>query len=140
MMDVENGSGQQRRRGRPRIRRRLSEFGSLRCYGPRCLVPVEEEPVTLLPEEIEVLRLIDLDGMEQEEAASFLGVSRRTVWKDLHDARRKVTDALVNGKIIEVSGCMRQGGDECPKTHEFLCPRDAHVCPRIVHDDTDESL
>ena len=97
--------------------------------------------MVLLPEEFEVIKLIDLEGMEQEEAASFLGVSRRTVWKDLHEARRKVADALVNGKMIEVSGCLRQGGDECPKNHEFLCPRDAHVCPRTpFHDDEDVSL
>ncbi|ABD41866.1 HTH DNA-binding protein [Methanospirillum hungatei JF-1] len=113
----------------------MSENGMLRCYGPRCEVLGEIEAVVLLPEEIEVIRLIDLEGMEQEEAASFLGVSRRTVWKDLHDARRKVADALVHGKMIEVAGCVRQGGNECPKNQEYLCPRDAHICPRKGPDD-----
>jgi len=47
----------------------------LRCYGPRCEIPTVVETVVLLPEEIEVIRLIDLEGMEQEEAASYLGVS-----------------------------------------------------------------
>ncbi len=135
MMPMNGEEGQQRRRGRPRIRRRMSENGMLRCYGPRCEVPGEIEAVVLLPEEIEVIRLIDLEGMEQEEAASFLGVSRRTVWKDLHDARRKVADALVHGKMIEVAGCVRQGGNECPKNQEYLCPRDAHICPRKGPDD-----
>ena len=135
MMPANGEEGPQRRRGRPRIRRRLSESGMLRCYGPRCEIPTEVETVVLLPEEIEVIRLIDLEGMEQEEAASFLGVSRRTVWKDLHDARRKVADALVHGKMIEVAGCVRQGGNECPKNQEYLCPRDAHICPRKGPDD-----
>ncbi|WP_143709480.1 DUF134 domain-containing protein [Methanospirillum hungatei] len=135
MMPANGEEGQQRRRGRPRIRRRMSENGMLRCYGPRCEVLGEIEAVVLLPEEIEVIRLIDLEGMEQEEAASFLGVSRRTVWKDLHDARRKVADALVHGKMIEVAGCVRQGGNECPKNQEYLCPRDAHICPRKGPDD-----
>lgn len=62
----------QRRRGRPRVQRRLSENGMFRCYGPKCQIPIEEEPVIILPEEIEVLRLIDLEGMEQEEAAVYL--------------------------------------------------------------------
>jgi len=133
-MIYEDGErAQKRRRGRPRIRRFVSEFGMLRCYGPRCQIPTGEEPVVLLPEEIEVLRLIDLEGMEQEEAASILGVSRRTVWKDLHDARRKVADALVNGKLIEVSGCSRQGGDGCPKNREFHCRQ-------VVPDNEDVSL
>lgn len=134
MTSAESGEPQKRRRGRPRIRRRVTVNGELRCYGPRCRVSTEEEVVTLRPDEIEVLRLIDLEGMEQEEAAIFLGVSRRTVWKDLHDARRKVADALVNGKMIEVSGCNRQGGDECPKNQEFTCPRDAHLCPWVCSD------
>lgn len=121
----------QRRRGRPRVQRRLSENGMFRCYGPKCQIPIEEEPVIILPEEIEVLRLIDLEGMEQEEAAVYLGISRRTVWKDLHESRRKITDALVNGKMIEVSGCSRQGGFECPKDHLSICPRDSNLCPWI---------
>jgi len=131
MTSAESGESQKRRRGRPRIRRRVLENGDLRCYGPRCRVSTEEELVILRPDEIEVLRLIDLEGMEQEEAAIFLGVSRRTVWKDLHDARRKVADALVNGKMIEVSGCIRQGGDECPKNQGFVCPRNTHLCPWV---------
>jgi predicted DNA-binding protein (UPF0251 family) len=139
MMPVHEENAPLRRRGRPRIRRRVTEDGILRCYGPRCEMPSKIESVVLLPEEIEVIRLIDLEGMEQEEAAAYLGVSRRTVWKDLHDARRKVADALVHGKIIEVAGCMRQGERECPKNHEFLCPRDAHICPRL-NQDTCESF
>ena len=119
------------RRGRPRIKRRLSENGMFRCYGPKCQIPAEEEPVVILPEEIVVLRLIDLEGMEQEEAAAYLGISRRTLWKDLHESRRKITDALVHGKMIEVSGCSRHGGLECPKDHFSICPRDANICPRL---------
>ena len=138
MMSVANGPGPQRRRGRPRIQRRVSDSGTLRCYGPRCQIPDERESVNLLPEEIEVLRLIDLEGMEQEEAALFLGVSRRTVWKDLHEARRKVADALVNGKVIEVIGCSRRGGYECPKKFD-LCPRDAHHFPLDKSDDCEEN-
>lgn len=140
MTSAEGGEPQKRRRGRPRMLRRVSGGGDLRCYGPRCRVPSDEEIVTLRPDEIEVLRLIDLEGMEQEEAAIFLGVSRRTVWKDLHDARRKVADALVNGKMIEVSGCNRQGGDDCPKNQDFICPRDSHLCPWVCSDQNMDPL
>lgn len=139
MMSVDNELMEHRKRGRPRIQRRVSDFGMLRCYGPRCQVPGKDEAVFLLPEEIEVLRLIDLEGMEQEEAATYLGISRRTVWKDLHEARRKVADALVHGKIIEVSGCLHREDNVCPKNHPFLCPRDAHVCPREKFNDDESS-
>jgi len=103
------------RRGRPRLKRIISSASELRCYKP-CCCPVEEsEGVSLQPEEIELIRLIDLEGLEQEEAASQLGVSRKTVWRDLHEARRKIADALVNGKGIAVTGCQKAAEGRCPK-------------------------
>jgi predicted DNA-binding protein (UPF0251 family) len=69
----------------------------------------------LHPEEIELIRLIDLEGLEQEEAAARLGVSRKTAWSDLHEARRKIADALVHGKGIEMSGCTKAAEGRCPK-------------------------
>jgi hypothetical protein len=75
--------------------------------------------------------LIDLDGLEQESAAKILGISRRTLWKDLHEARRKVADALVNGKMIEISGCSRRYQSGCPKSDGVICPDGSEVmCPR----------
>ncbi len=63
---------------------------------------------------MEALRLVDLEGMGQEEAAKAIGISRRTLWKDLHEARRKVADALVNGRTIRVEGCIHKRSEECP--------------------------
>jgi hypothetical protein len=85
----------------------------------------------LLREEIELLRLVDLEGFEQEEAASTLGVSRRTVWRDLHEARRKVADALINGKNINMEGCRLEPEGRCPRQDESLCPLEkGGPCPR----------
>ena len=93
-----------RRRGRPRVQRRMDPGGPLRCYAPQCNTGEEEETVTILPEELELLKLVDLNGLAQEEASAVMGVSRRTVWKDLHEARKKVADALIHGKRIEIAG------------------------------------
>ncbi len=104
-----------KRRGRPRVARTIDFEGRFRCFAPVCDVkPVNDEPIFLLPEELEVLRLVDLLGLEQEEAACTLGISRKTLWRDLHEARRKVVDALIHGKTIQVVGCVWQGADECP--------------------------
>ena len=73
--------------------------------------------VTLYPEEIGIIRLIDLMGYDQESAAKEIGVSRKTLWRDLHDARRKIADALVNGKMIRVVGCRREMEGECPENN-----------------------
>jgi predicted DNA-binding protein (UPF0251 family) len=120
-----------RRRGRPRVSRTNEGAASPRCYAPQCRQNDQDAAVTLLSDELAILNLIDLQGLEQEEAAAVLGVSRRTVWRDLHEARRKVADALVNGKIIEVSGCDRKEDDACPRENPEICPKkDGGFCPR----------
>ncbi len=52
--------------------------------------------------ELEAIRLVDLDGLSQEEAALSMGVSRRTFWSDLKSARTKVARALVEGRPIRI--------------------------------------
>jgi predicted DNA-binding protein (UPF0251 family) len=89
------------RRGRPRIKRNIEFSGPVRCYVPQCNIPGITEKVALMPEELELLRLVDYEGLEQEEAASVMGISRRTAWRDLHTARHKVVDAMLHGKQIE---------------------------------------
>jgi predicted DNA-binding protein (UPF0251 family) len=110
------------RRGRPRIPRNVSDNAVCRCYAPQCCPQQDNEFVIISPEEIEILKLIDIDGLEQEGAAAALGVSRKTLWRDLHEARRKIADALVNGKGMEVSSCERRSADLCPKRNKSLCP------------------
>ncbi|WOX56370.1 MULTISPECIES: DUF134 domain-containing protein [unclassified Methanoculleus] len=113
MNEREPGGGCGRRgRGRPRVRRMIGDPGAFRCFGPLCGRP--DEVVIVLPEEVEALRLVDLQGLEQEEAALALGISRKTLWRDLHEARRKVADALVHGKTIRIVGCGRRGEEGCP--------------------------
>ena len=119
------------RRGRPRGRRGPIGCGPLRCYGPQCEIWDDTQRVVLRPDEIEILRLVDLEGLEQEAAAQTLGISRKTLWKDLHEARKKVTDALVHGKMIEVTGCSRRNSGVCPRKDESYCPKqDGGLCPR----------
>ncbi|MHC1629618.1 MAG: DUF134 domain-containing protein [Methanoculleaceae archaeon] len=104
-----------RGRGRGRISRRISGTFEPRCFAPVCDNGEPEGAVYLRPDEFEVLRLVDLEGLHQEEAASRLGISRKTVWRDLHGARRKIADALVHGREICVVGCTRPES-ECGRT------------------------
>ena len=69
-------------------------------------------------EEYEALRLIDLEGLQQEQAAVQMGVARTTVQAIYNTARRKLTDCLVNGRLLRL-----QGGEV------EVCERRAH-CPR----------
>jgi predicted DNA-binding protein (UPF0251 family) len=60
------------------------------------------ETVSLRPDELEALRLADLEGLYQEECAQRMGISRTTLSRTLTEARRKVTDVLINGKRLVV--------------------------------------
>lgn len=86
---------------------------SERCLGapiaPRVMkpagIPVRElEEVALGLDEAEALRLADLRGLYQEAAARSMGVSRQTFGRIVETARRKVADAILNGKALRLDG------------------------------------
>jgi predicted DNA-binding protein (UPF0251 family) len=65
--------------------------------------PSSDEPtVHLEPAELEVLRLVDLEGLTQEEAGEAMGISRGTIWRLLQEARRKTALALIEGRRIQI--------------------------------------
>jgi len=55
-------------------------------------------------EEYETIRLIDLQGFMQEEAAEQMNIARTTVQRIYNDARKKLSESLVNGKILRIEG------------------------------------
>lgn len=66
---------------------------------------IKELPENILKlEELEAIRLKDLEGLEQEECAKKMEVSRPTFQRILLAAREKVADSLIHGKIIHVEG------------------------------------
>ena len=68
--------------------------------------PVQDnkEEVVMIVEELEAIRLSDLEGLEQGAAAEKMNVSRGTFQRIIKSARVKVADALVNGKGIKITG------------------------------------
>jgi len=53
--------------------------------------------------EIEALRLVDLEGLSQEQAGKQMGVSRGTIWRFLQSARKKVAQSLTEGRPITIA-------------------------------------
>ena len=89
---------------RPRKRRRLWHEPQPAVFKP-VGVPLQRlTHVTLLHEELEALRLADLEGRYQAESAEQLGVSRSTFQRIIVDARRKVVQALVDGAALHIEG------------------------------------
>jgi predicted DNA-binding protein (UPF0251 family) len=64
--------------------------------------PTDAEPVYLEPAELEALRLVDQEGLSQEEAGEKMGISRGTIWRLLQTARKKVAQALAEGRPIQI--------------------------------------
>ena len=60
--------------------------------------------VNLSLDELEAVRLADLQGLYQEEAASRMEVSRQTFGNIVASARRKLADCVVNGKALHIAG------------------------------------
>ena len=55
-------------------------------------------------EELEAIRLKDLEGLEQAECAAKMEVSRPTFQRILLSAREKIADSLIHGKMIHIEG------------------------------------
>ena len=60
--------------------------------------------VSLLPEELEALRLMDLEDLTQEDAARCMGISRSTFQRIVAQARRQVALALCDGAALIIEG------------------------------------
>ncbi|MBQ1371361.1 MAG: DUF134 domain-containing protein [Oscillospiraceae bacterium] len=64
----------------------------------------DSEEILLRLDEFEAIRLLDLEGLTQEECAGRMGVSRPTVTAIYESARRKLAELLVLGKPLRISG------------------------------------
>lgn len=89
---------------RPRKRRRVCGVPVYKTFGPLNRSDRNEEDIKLTVEEYEVIRLIDLEGLEQEECAEVMGVGRSTVQRMYVAARKKIADSLVNGRVLKIEG------------------------------------
>ncbi len=86
--------------GRPKIPRNICGHPADSCFKPNG-TPLRDLPqVQLLEDEFEALRLVDLKGMQQQEAAVVMGVSRQTLANLVKSGRRKMVDCLANGKAL----------------------------------------
>lgn len=102
---------------RPTKRRRVCHYPETLLFAP----PDGEsrEAVVLNIDEFEVIRLMDREGLSQEEAGLQMGVARTTVQRIYESARVKIAHALVDGLPLRI-----QGGDY------HLCNGNDATCPR----------
>ncbi len=71
-----------------------------RAFKPTGIPMTRIEKITLLRDELEAIKLCDMDGLTQEQAGLKMGISRGTVQRILTSARKKVAEALSGCKAI----------------------------------------
>lgn len=73
------------------------------------------DQVVLTLDEFEALRLADLEGLYQDDAAGRMQISRPTFGRILECAHRKVAQALVGGKALRIEGGSVYTEAPCPR-------------------------
>ncbi len=87
---------------RPRLFRRVSFDPRVTYFKPQG-VPIRElEIVGLTVEEAEALRLKNMKGFNQKQAAEKMKTSQSTYQRILSSAYKKITEALIEGKAIKI--------------------------------------
>ncbi len=71
-------------------------------FKPRAVPLSMLEEIDLNVDELEALRLCDLNDLEQKEAAKRMKISQSTLQRILTSARKKVAEALIEGKAIKI--------------------------------------
>lgn len=101
--------------------RRICEMPSVNEFYPSR--DAHTEKVILTIDEFEAIRLIDFLGLTQEECASQMNVSRTTVQAIYDSGRKKLADALVNGKTLVIHGGSYS-----------VCPQSQRCCGKNCRD------
>ncbi|GAA0733962.1 DUF134 domain-containing protein [Clostridium oceanicum] len=93
------------------------------------------DEVNLKVEELEAIRLKDIDGLSQEECAQKMAISRQTFQNIIDSARKKIAIALTEGKAININGgnyttkhCKFKCLD-CGNVYEIKYEQDRRSCP-----------
>ena len=101
---------------RPPKCRRVEFLPDVTYFKPAGIPLRALEEVRLSVEEAEAMRLKDMEGLEQEQGAERMNISRPTFRRVLVSGRQKMADALLNGKAIRI-----EGGNFEIVWHRFRC-------------------
>ncbi|MBF0507487.1 MAG: DUF134 domain-containing protein [Deltaproteobacteria bacterium] len=103
---------------RPKCCRRIS--GLVNSYIFKPTGPVDssfKEEVVLTIDELEAIRLADLEDLYQEQAAEMMNISRQTFGRIVDAAHKKIAQALINGLPLRING----NEDAMGRNIHFVC-------------------
>ncbi len=91
---------------RPKKNRRIRAALSSFIFKPQGIPNKYLEEIVLESDEVEALRIADLQMLSQEEGAAKMNISRATFGRIVTKAHYKIADSIINGKAIIVSGSL----------------------------------
>lgn len=89
---------------RPCKRRRVCAMPGCERFGPVGGRSAARQPIVMTVDEFESIRLIDLEGMTQEQCAEQMNVARTTAQAIYNSARVKLAECLVNERELQIAG------------------------------------
>lgn len=98
---------------RPRRFRNISENPQIRCFKPEEESLNGLQPIEILIDEFEAIRLRDYHNIQQKRSAEIMGISQPTFHRTLTSARKKIANALINGNSLTIIGDGRLNYYEC---------------------------
>jgi predicted DNA-binding protein (UPF0251 family) len=101
---------------RPRQKRVIQQPPKVKGFNPLGYYSSKNSSIKLNLEEFECIRLLDFEGLSQEEAAEFMHVSRPTLTRIYEKARIKIAKTLIDGNQLLI-----EGGDFVFKENWYLC-------------------
>ena len=90
--------------GRPQKCRFVKNSPQVTYYKPRGIPMSQLSEIVLTIDELESIRLADMKGLYQEDAAEKMGISRQTFGRIIASARKKISNGIINGKAIKIEG------------------------------------
>jgi len=115
---------------RPKQDRKICNPPLMLGYKPFGIPRNELSSVSLLYDEYEAIRLLDYEGMNQEQAATQMNVSRPTLTRIYEKARKTIAQAFVEGKMILIDGGNVQFDRQwfrCKRCHKLVDGLENHI-------------
>lgn len=114
---------------RPQQFRKIASPPLMQGYKPFGIPRRELESVILKFDEYEAIRLLDYEGLMQEQAAERMNISRPTLTRIYENARKTIAKAFVEGKMILIVGGNVDFGKDwfrCRKCHKLVDGQENH--------------
>lgn len=120
---------------RPTKFRKVERFPNEDYFIPKGRPQSETTDIILKVEELEAMRLKDIEGLNQEECAKRMNISRQTFQNVIDSARKSVAIALTEGKSIKIYGGHYTTKDckiicgQCGENYDIVYEQDHNLCP-----------